>query len=264
MMTRDEPAHDPDSFSATDRITLGHGVFDTLLIREGVPVHGAAHMDRLIRHARIFGIEPPLTPDALLTRVINRVIQGQATTGLWRLRTILSAGEAPPGLAPAPDPRPTLRMTLAPAPDPRSLAPVSLIVAQTTRRNEFSPLSRIKSTNYGDAFLAAAEARTRGATDALLLNTQGRIACASAGNLFALLEDGTLVTPPCAEGAMDGIIRERLLTQGAMQRPLSPEDLTRARGLYVTNSLTGMRPAVSLSGHVVPTPLDIPTRFELF
>lgn len=253
----------PESFSPANRLTLGHGVFDTLLIQHGIPVHGPAHMDRLIRHARAFGIEPPLSREALLTRIMNRVTQDQATRGRWRLRTILSAGEGPPGLANLPAPRPTLHMTLAPAPDPDSLAPLTLIVAQTTRRNEFSPLSRIKSTNYGDNILAANEARACGANDAILLNTQGRIACASAGNVFALLPDGALATPPCADGAMDGIIREILLAQGAMERPLTPDDLARAIGVFVTNSLVGLRPAQSLEGRGFPTSLDILTRFDL-
>lgn len=252
------------TFHATDRITLGQAVFDTLLVREGDPVHGPAHMDRLIRHARILGIDPPMTRESLLDRLCSVITENNARAGLWRARTILSAGEGPPGLAPPPDPRPTLSMTLAPTPDPASLPPLRLILARSVRRNEQSPLSRLKSTNYGDNILAAAEARARGAMDAVLLNTQGRAACASAGNLFVLTRDDALVTPPCEDGAMDGIIRGLLLTQGARERSLTPQDLTRARGIYVTSSLAGLRPAISLEGHDLPTPLDFSARFDLF
>lgn len=252
-----------ESFSTSDRITLGHGVFDTLRIENGIPVHGPAHMNRLIRHAHAFGIDPKITCEDLLDRIMNRVTQAHATQGLWRLRTVLSAGEGPPGLALPPAPHPTLCMTLAPAPDPQTLAPLNLIVAQTTRRNERSPLSQIKSTNYGDNILATLEARARGATDALLLNTKGRVACASIGNVFALLPDGILATPPCTEGAMDGIIRSLLLAQGAMERPLSRDDLLSAHGIFITNSLTGIRPVAHLEEKSFSTLLDISTRFDL-
>jgi branched-chain amino acid aminotransferase len=252
-----------EAFEATDRITLGHGVFDTLLVRDGSPVHGPAHMDRLIRHARAFGMNPPVTREGLLTRVKERITQARATTGLWRLRTVLSAGEGPPGLAFSPDGPVTLAMTLAPAHDPTHLPPLTLTVARGVRRNDRSPLSRIKSTNYGENILAAAEARAAGFTDAVLLNTQGRVACASAANLFAFLADGSLATPPVEEGAMDGIVRGLLLEQGAVERPLTLENLESARGLYTTNSLTGLRPALSLSGRSLATPLDIATRFPL-
>lgn len=253
-----------EAFGASDRVTLGHAVFDTLLVRDGTPVHGPAHMDRLIRHAQAFGMNPPVTREGLLTRVMERIAQGRATTGLWRLRTILSAGEGPPGLAFSSAGPVTLVMALAPAHDPSHLPPLTLTVARSVRRNDRSPLSRIKSTNYGDNILAAAEARTGGFTDAVLLNTQGRVACASAANLFALLTDGSLATPPVEEGAMDGIVRGLLLGRGAVERPLTLEDLETARGLYTTNSLTGLRPALSLSGRSLATPLDIPARFPLF
>ncbi|MCB9978961.1 MAG: aminotransferase class IV [Rhodospirillales bacterium] len=250
-------------FSASDRITLGHGVFDTLRIENGIPVHGSAHMDRLIRHACAFGIDTKITCEDLLGRIMNRITQAHATHGCWRLRTVLSAGEGPPGLALPSAPRPTLCMTLAPAPGPQTLAPLNLVVAQTTRRNELSPLSHIKSTNYGDNILATIEARARGATDAILLNTRGRVACASTGNVFALLPDGTLATPPCTEGAMDGIIRGILLAQGATERPLTPDDLAHATGVFVTNSLVGIRPAAHLEEKKFSTLLDISTRFDL-
>lgn len=256
--------HLTQTFDATDRITLGHAVFDTLLVRNGQAVHGPAHMDRLIRHAKILGIEPLPTQETLMNLLRQTLTNNpDAQSGLWRLRSVLSAGEGPPGLTPPSDPCPTLSMTLARTPDPASLPPLRLVLARSVRRNDRSPLSRIKSTNYGDSILAAAEARAAGASEAILLNTQDRVACTAAGNLFLLTRDDTLVTPPCAEGAMDGVIRARLLTQGAQERPITPEDLHDAKGLYVTSSLAGLRPAQSLDGRDLATPLGLGARFDL-
>ena len=85
-------------------------------------------------------------------------------------------------------------MTLSPMP-PNREGPVSLHIATVTRRNEYSPLSSIKALPYLDNVLALSEARAQGADDALMLNTRGTIACASAANLF-IIRDGRLETPP--------------------------------------------------------------------
>lgn len=235
------------AFGAFDRLTVGHGVFDTLLVRDGAMVDGPAHFARLARHAAALGI----AVDADLEAIAARALAAQPRPGRWRLRTTLTAGDGPPGLAPPPEGTPpTIVMTLAPAPDPAALPPVRAVFA-SIRRNETSPLSRIKSINCGDQILALAQARARGADEALFLNTQGRVACATAANLFARLADGTLATPPLADGAMDGITRADLLRRGAVERSLSPEDLFTARAAFLTNSLTGPRPVCAIEGRTI-------------
>lgn len=236
--------------SPFDRLGLGHGVFDTLLVLDGEMVEASAHFARLARHADAFGI--PLRTDCLA--IARAEIGGCDVPGRWRLRTLVTAGEGPPGLAPPKDADPRIFMTLAPAPDPARLPP-SRVIFSRIRRNETSPLSRIKAVcNYGDAVLASAEARERGADDAFFLNTRGHVACATVGNIFARLADGVLATPPLEDGAMDGIVRARFLEKGgAVERSLSPEDLLSARGVFVTNSLTGARPVTGIEGKQIPS-----------
>ena len=65
--------------------------------------------------------------------------------------------------------------------------PASAIIATVTRRNEHSPLAGCKCLNFLDNILARQEAEKRGADEALLLNTAGRLAEASAANLFLVL-----------------------------------------------------------------------------
>ena len=64
--------------------------------------------------------------------------------------------------------------------------PITAIIAKSTCRNERSPLSQIKSINYGDNILATQEAETANADDAIMLNTQGNAACFTIGNLVIL------------------------------------------------------------------------------
>ena len=67
-------------------------------------------------------------------------------------------------------------------------------VVVAVRRNEGSPLSRLKSLNYLDNILAAREAAAHGADEAVMLNN--RPGCVRRrANLFAVVDD-VLVTPP--------------------------------------------------------------------
>jgi branched-chain amino acid aminotransferase len=116
-----------------------------------------------------------------------------------------------------------------------------------TRRNEYSPLSRIKSTNYLDSILARDEAQRHGADDALLLNTAGHIAEATAANLF-IVTQGQMLTPPLSDGPLEGTMREEVISAAAVrERSLSVADVTGADEVFLSNSL-GLQPVIEIAG----------------
>ena len=258
----------PIPFDASDRgLLLGDGVFDTSLVLGGRMVWRAAHLSRLTAHARALGFGRVAADE---TGVIGReVLQPRHALALrsellvendsvelreaavdgalarltgahGALRLTLTRGPGPRGLAPPAEPHPTILATLAPLPGtlfaPLALHPTSI------RRNETSPLSRAKSLGYGDAVLAAAEARAAGRDDALFLNEAGRVACAGTANVFAVF-GRELVTPPLADGVLDGITRAVLLAAApslglaATERSLRPSDLDGADAILCTSSL---------------------------
>jgi branched-chain amino acid aminotransferase len=96
--------------------------------------------------------------------------------------------------------------------------------------------------------MARQEAFEAGADDALLLNTHGNVAEATAANLFLFL-DGVWVTPPVGDGALPGIARALLLESGvAREATISRDDLQRAAAGVLTNSL-GRRPIARIGAH---------------
>jgi branched-chain amino acid aminotransferase len=125
-----------------------------------------------------------------------------------------------------------------------------VIIATVTRRNEGSPLSRIKSLNYLDNILARIEAEQAGVDDALLRNNRDMIVESTVSNLFAVIDD-LLVTPPIADGALPGVIRERVCSLNAVEeRSLTVDALSEASEVFLTNSLA-VRPVVAINGRAV-------------
>ena len=222
----------------TDRgFTLGDGVFETIAVRRNAVRHLAAHLARLRSGADLLGIPLP-GDDHHIANMIGAAITGNnVTEGIVRLT--LTRGPGARGLATPPHPMPTFVVSVAPLPPPAE--PARVVIAKTTRRNEHSPLSRIKHTNYLDNILARREAEAVGADDALLLNTMGNVAESTVANIFVLV-DGYMLTPRVADGALPGIMRlEAIKLTKAEERTIDVHMLMRSSEVFLTNAL-GVRP----------------------
>lgn len=230
--------------------TLADGVFDTLLAIDGKPQYGERHFARLLRHAETIRLTIPETAARLMDIAQDLLQRNGLAAGACSVRTTLTRGAGARGLLPPDNPAPTLLMQAA-AFSPAREAELAVITARHVRRNEHSPLARIKALGYGDNLAALMEARDGGCADAVLLNTAGNAACGTTGNLF-ILEGGRLVTPPLADGALDGIARAVIIEQAqAREETIAPDRLNRADGIYLTNSLRGIRAVTILDGRPV-------------
>ncbi|MBP2299261.1 aminotransferase class IV [Azospirillum picis] len=226
--------------------TLGDGLFETIRVKDGAPCHLPRHLDRLAAGAALLHL--PLPHDAAVLAAGMRALVAAHDVADGALRLTLSRGTGARGVLPPADARPTLLMTLVPA--GHLTSPVHAVIAGCTRRNEHSPLSRLKSLNYLDSILARQEAAARGGDEALLLNGAGRLAESSVANLFLVI-GGRILTPPVSDGALPGIRRALVIDRhGAEEAPLGPDDLARAEEAFLTNSLS-LRPLVSVDGHPI-------------
>jgi branched-chain amino acid aminotransferase len=256
--------------SVSDRgLTLADGVFETILIESGQPVWWDAHWQRLCAGAQVLHISLPFTQqqvqaglaqlpaqtDLTTTHVGHQALapnqQGREAQRFERcvLRVTLTRGAATyRGLwnAQAAQ-KPTLLMTLSPW---AAMPAQHLVIARQTCRNDRSPLSRIKSLAYGDNLLARQEALAQGASDAILLDTQSRIACTTVGNLFVEI-DGRWFTPALHGGVLPGVARASIL--GCLQvveTELSEPDLAQVSRAFISNSL-GLSVVASLQGRAL-------------
>lgn len=236
---------------AGDRgLTLGDGIFETIAVVNHRPFLLAEHLARLEDAARTLGfaLPRPMVEQAIADLAVASPGPDAA------IRVTVTRGPGPRGLAPPADPRPTVLASLAPWSPDQAGQPLRLATS-TIRRNETSPLSRIKSLNYLDNVLAFQQAKAVGADDALVLNTAGHVASTAMANLF-LIRGHELVTPPVADGVRPGVMRGLVLELAATlglhpaERSIRPDDL--AGPMLVTNSLRLVCPVAMLDGIALP------------
>ncbi len=248
-------------FLPRDRVRLGDGVFDTMLAVDGTLVHANEHFKRLLSHADVLRIKTGWSVSDLKAAADGLLEQNKSRAGKFVINTLITRGPAERGLRLPKSPAVQAVMSVSPA--PAEFPPAHAVIA-SVRRNEGSPLSRIKSCNYGDNILALAEADEKGANEAIMLNNRGNVACAAASNVF-IFRDGKLLTPPLTDGAVDGITRRNVIKKhGAAEQSLTAADLTACEGIYLTSSVRGVVAVETLHGRKLPRPsLEIDKEFHL-
>ncbi len=239
----------PAQVPADDRgLLLGDGLFETILALDGVLQSWDTHLARMANGCAVIGIAPP-DQAAALAAAQTALAEAGLAHGRAAVRLTLTAGTGRGLERPA-----SANGRLIAQAFPTSLAegPASLAVVPI-RRNETSPLSRIKSLSYLDNILARRQARELGAEEALLLNGRGEIACAAAANLFWIRE-GRLFTPALDCGVLEGVGRGQVIQAATAmgvevaQLAAPAQTLEGAEGAFVTNSLMGVRPVGWLDG----------------
>jgi branched-chain amino acid aminotransferase/4-amino-4-deoxychorismate lyase len=127
------------------------------------------------------------------------------------------------------------------------------------RRNPTSPAARLKTLSYLDNVTARQEALAAGVEEALMLSTDGALACAAAANLF-WLEGPNLHTPPLECGVLDGTVRiltidrARAFGMTVRETVAGPDALAGCDGALLTNSLIGPVSVSSLDGVPLAAP----------
>ena len=210
-------------------------------------------MARLAAGCAALGLPAPKAA-VLRARADKALITAGFAKARAAVRLTWTAGSGDRGLDRPTELKPRLVVTAAPAPAPKG--PARLITA-SVRRNEHSLSSRHKTLNSLDNVLARREALQTGADEAVMLNLAGRLACAAAANLF-WLEGEAFFTPALSCGVLAGTIRARVIAgltaSGREVREVAapPEALVRAKAIFLTNSLIGVRDVSEIDGRPVP------------
>jgi branched-chain amino acid aminotransferase len=110
-----------------------------------------------------------------------------------------------------------------------------------------SQLSNIKTNNRILNVIAGIFADENSYDNCILLNERKHIAEAINGNIF-LIKDGILTTPPLADGCINGIIRNQIITYlkkikkyKIAEISIAPIELLHADEVIITNSIIGIQ-----------------------
>jgi branched-chain amino acid aminotransferase len=224
----------------------GDGLFETMVVKDGVIRLAALHFERLFNGLGILKFEIPkfFTTAPLQEEILALCKKNKLANARIRLAVFRGDG----GLC-----------------DPQNLQPGYVIqswilpehVLQLNENGlviDIYPLaqkamdifSNIKSNNYLPYVMAALYAKENKWNDCLVLNAAGRIADSTIANLF-LLKEGTLYTPLLSEGCVAGVMRKFIIENASLighkitEDQITVEDILQADEIFLTNASYGLR-----------------------
>lgn len=228
-------------------LTIGLGAFETLVASDGEPFAFTRHWDRLTRSCARLDLPLPDRDTILQAMRAVAAANGQPSA---RLRVTVTPGAGPLGSVRGASSDPTVLVVAAPL----TLWPeVSNVWIATHTRHERSALAGVKSTSYAENVLALAEARARGADEALLLNTAGNVCEGTGSNLF-LVAEGAIVTPPLIDGCLAGVTRALVLALArdsglaVSENSVPLSALAAASEAFLTSTTRGIHPIRTVNG----------------
>lgn len=186
----------------------GSGIFSTIAVREGKPIHWEKHWNRLQTNAKAIGIDlHTYQPDAVLLKLTKAINDKGLTDGKARLTFYDNrASEIWPDDA-ASDARTALDILIG---ECRSLPKDFRLSISPYPINSRSPLAGIKSCNYLEPILSLEEAKKRGFHEAIRLNERGHVTSACMANVF-WEKGGEMFTAALSTGCLAGTTREYVL-----------------------------------------------------
>ncbi len=201
----------------THTLHYGCGVFEGIRAYEtsdGPAVFRLTeHIERLFASAKIFMIDIPFTVE----EIVDATKETVRVNGLpsCYIRPIVYLGYGEMGLNPLPCP---VQVSIAVWPwgaylgDEGLANGVRMKISSWQRHSPNSMPPAAKGTGmYINSQMAKIEALKSGYDEAILLSPQGYVSECTGENIF-LVDDGVLLTPPVAAGALEGITQDSVMT----------------------------------------------------
>ncbi len=228
-----------------EALLRGRAAFETLRVYRGVPFRLEQHLDRLAGSSAALGL-PPVDRATLGMLAATALVAAAVPDAVLRLFWTPGSEEGPPtGLAlvsPLPEQHEALRA--------RGMRVVSLL---GVRAEAPWLLPGVKSTSYAVNMAADAEAKRRGADDAVFVDTGGTVLEGPVTNVW-WRRGSTLFTPSLDLGILAGVTRAALLEaapglgyrveEGAF--PLAA--LAAAEEAFTSSTVREVMPVVELDG----------------
>ncbi|MFL5740427.1 MAG: aminotransferase class IV [Flavisolibacter sp.] len=230
---------DQKLFDATNRsFKWGDGLFETMKIMDGTILLEHLHFDRFFQGLHMLGIKSGSGSEEVQEKIL-KLCKKNHCLGAARVRLSAyrkedhSAGYVIEGVP------------ISAELNSWNSRGWTLGIYPYSRKST-DALSNLKSANYLPYVLAAIHAKQNQLDEALVLNTENKIADASKANIF-LIKKAEVFTPALNQGCVQGVMRRHLIEQFKIlglpvrQEEISEQDLNEAEEIFLTNALYGMR-----------------------
>ena len=220
----------------------GYGLFETMLVQDGVIRLWQHHWERLFAGAeQLFFEQPPLMTEDYLEKEVLKTVWKNELPDLCRVRLQLFAGSG--GLYSRDSKKPGFVIECFPLDESNLKLNENGLVAgiATGIAKPIDTLKNLKTCNALIYAIAAQQAMANKWNDAIICNTEIRMIESTVSNLF-WIKDKTLYTPPLADGCIAGVMRRHILeTITVKEKSLTIMELLNADEVFLTNAIRRMR-----------------------
>jgi 4-amino-4-deoxychorismate lyase len=233
-----------------EAVLRGRAAFETLRVYGGVPFRLESHLVRLAASCERIGIEPPDAEESRELASLALAQAGEANAVLRFYRTPGREQSASPGLL-------VLVNTLPPRLEDLRARGIKLVSLLGVRAEAPWLLGGVKSTSYAVNMAAEAEARSRGADDAVFVTQDGIVLEGPVTNVW-WRRGSALFTPSLDLGILAGVTREALLELApghgydVREGRFSLGELRGAEEAFTSSSVRELLPVVEVDGEPIP------------
>lgn len=225
----------------------GYGCFDFMRTYNGRVIFIQDHVQRLFRSAKQIGIELPLSESELIQLVEETLRRNPPVES--NVRILVTGGTSPDFITP--QGRPRIAIMVAPLsqyPPAWYAEGAKIITVAHTRA-----IPGAKTIDYIRAIMVLAEARQKGAIEAVYVDPEGLVREGTTSNIFAFIGD-RLVTP--GTDILNGITRQKVLglAEGIYSvdiRDLRRSELVHADEVFITSSNRLIVPIARVDDEVI-------------
>lgn len=254
--------------AANSSYRYGDGLFETIRCKKGQPLLFELHMNRLMEGMQLLGYDkPPFFSVSLLVSKIKELLQKNNCLQLARVRLSVYRGEG--GLFDNDHKAGYLIECWPLQPAAVDWNENGLVVGVYPElKKPIDVLSHLKTASFLIYSMAAQFAKRQCWNDAIVLNTQSKVADTTIANLF-IVKKGEIWTPSLDQGCVAGVMRTFLIQALQKEGILVKETvidiamLEDADEVFLTNAIRGLRWVGNLNNKVYSNQLsqDLFNRF---
>lgn len=235
----------------------GDGVFESILVTDGVAFKLKEHVDRLYESAKAICIDIPMRKEEMIKTIVD-VVRVNGFKDAY-IRVIVTRGVGDLGLDPRKCSKPTIVIIVDKIKlygDEAWSKGLTAIISSVRRDRVDATTHEVKSMNYLNNILAKLEANAVGADEAIMLDDRGFVAEGTADNVF-IVKNGVIYTPPRTSGILPGITRARVMKLAeelgykVVEKDITPAELLTADEVFLTGTAASIVPVVKIAGRVI-------------